>query len=177
MRAKPVWESSLHQQETAPKGFFGGRTHHPELISEEELASEQRKLLHAKVISQQIILPEASAASKVRFEKKSRIKALRAWAAAAFASFVAWVASLRKKRKVTLRGERALGNLQSLSDLYFATSAVDGMDIVAFRAAFGEAYYHILTESRTRNKHHHAKDSEDYSMHLEQFARAASSIT
>ncbi|GEM_PF-4138210 len=158
-----------------PKEHFGGKTHYPELISEEELAREQKRFLHIRAAHTPISLPETKVAQATK-KRPTRLELAWQWLSSAITAIISHLSSLKGRKLLTLRGENALSQLQTLRDLYFATSVFDGMDEVAFRTAFGEAYYHILSESKRRHKTGAKAPDENYGHFLEQFARAASSL-
>ncbi len=79
----------------------------------------------------------------------------------------------KKAARNTARGMQALTQLQSLADLLGAEFEGGGMDLVAYRAAFGEAYYNVLQASREHYRRHGGKqpEAENYQPYFEDFLR------
>jgi len=174
--ARNKWLEQLDAAAAAHNSYFG-KAHAPELISDEELRSEQRKLAKLAITPAEIVLPPMQQSFSAR-KKTGRFDELRE----ILHAFVLWVLSAfakkKKARMLTKRGIEAMDQLHALSALYRATTVADGMDGVALEAAFGEAYYHIMQESKRHYCSHkgNSQESENYAAHLEHFARFASNI-
>lgn len=174
--ANNKWLEQLDAAAIAHNSYFR-KAPAPELITDEELRSEQRKLAKLAITPAEITLPPMQESFSER-KKPGGLEELKA----ALHAFVIWlvgrIIQKRKGRMLTKSGMEAIDQLYALSALYRATTIAEGMDSVMLEAAFGEAYYHIMRESKHHYGSHSGRnpDMENYASHLEHFARSASNI-
>lgn len=162
---------------------------YPELISEAELRSLQRResfrqpielsgpialegaphteRLHAPLAT---AVPQPSSSAPRRAVRSAPLLTrLLRHLQFLIARLSAWLKS-RPAARLTRRGQAALAQLTALKGLVQAEMG-DSMDMVAAEVAYGQAYYALMRESQGHYRAHKGKGSEDYRAHIESFLR------
>jgi hypothetical protein len=155
-----------------------------EWVSEQEIAAQRTQQqmdepLHltsslqsqsAFLLSTQSTLLSSAPVSIPARASPSRLARLRAMLLTYVRRLIAFLFPKLADRR-TARGQKALEQLQSLADLLRAEFDGEGMDLVAYQVAFGQAYYNVMTASRENYKRHKGKEPEDYKSYFEDFLR------